>query len=290
MIRQCVHPVLVGAALLAGAFSLGTTHAQAAGMPNMAPKEVVVKRGISAEASKCIECHAQKTPGIIEAWKQGKMGHANITCYDCHVVDKNSPMASQCSGIKGSKTFISPMVSSKTRGRCHPTEVKQFQQSAHADLARIAVYDKNKAGGKLVALQLHHEGGGFMGVEEGSAANGASRQSGCQVCHGSEVKVGPDNKPLAGTWPAGVGTKYPDGSVGNCTVCHTRHQFSVAEARKPRPAPVAISAPTIRISRSIWRASTARSIRPREKSGTGMRHPTPGSQVIIPRPPVRSVT
>ncbi|MEN8258480.1 MAG: multiheme c-type cytochrome [Thermodesulfobacteriota bacterium] len=224
---------LMGSALLAGALLVGATTVQAAAMPNMAPKEVVVKRSISKEAAACIECHAKKTPGIIEAWKNGKMGHANITCYDCHSVEKTSPMASQCSGIKGSKTFISPMVSSKTCARCHPAEVDQFMNSAHADLSRIAVYDEKKAGGKLVALQLHHEGGEFMGVEKGSAANNASRQSGCQVCHGSEVKVGPDNKPIAGTWPAGVGTLYPDGSVGTCTVCHTRHQFSVAEARKP---------------------------------------------------------
>ena len=41
-------------------------------------------------------------------------------------------------------------------------------------------------------------------------------------------KIDPD------TWPnAGVGRLNLDGSKGSCTSCHTRHRFSVAEARKP---------------------------------------------------------
>ena len=222
---------IAGFVLLAGGLSVSL--AQAEGVNLLGTKEIVVKRSITEEASKCIECHAKKTPGIVEAWKEGKMAHAAVTCYDCHVVDKTSPMASQCEGTRGTKTFISPMVSSKTCSRCHPEEVEQFLKSGHADLSRKAVYDKNKAGGKLVALQLEHEGGAFMGVEPGSPANHASRRSGCQMCHGSEVELGPDNKPINSSWPAGVGTLYPDGSVGTCTVCHTRHGFHVAEARKP---------------------------------------------------------
>ena len=191
--------------------------------PNLAPRKIEINRGYTEDAAKCIECHAAKTPGVLEDWKLGKMGHAGVSCYDCHVVEKDSPMASQCSGLKGSKTYISPMVSSKTCSRCHPTEVDQFLKSAHSDLSRMAVYDESKAGGALVALQFQHEGGAFMGIEKGSELNQASRKSGCIVCHGSEVEVGKDGKPINSTWPAGVGTKYPDGSVGNCTVCHTRH-------------------------------------------------------------------
>ena len=224
---------LLWVALLLAAIMAPQAYAKDAGMPNLAPKEVVIKRGMTEEAAKCIECHAKKTPGIIESWKLGKMGHASISCYDCHVVEKTSPMASQCEGVRGTQIFISPMVSSKTCSRCHPEEVDQFLKSAHADLSRKAVYDVTKAGGKLVALQLHHEGGEFMGIKRGSATNRAARVSGCMMCHGSEVELGPDNKPINATWPAGVGTLYPDGTVGTCTVCHTRHRFSVAEARKP---------------------------------------------------------
>ncbi|MBU4264295.1 MAG: beta-ketoacyl-ACP synthase [Proteobacteria bacterium] len=220
---------LLGSTILLGAFTVCAVTAQAAEMPNLAPRDIVIKRGMSEEAAKCIECHANKTPGIIASWKQGKMGHANITCYDCHGVEKTSPMASQCSGIKGTNTYISPMVSSKTCERCHPAEVEQFLKSGHANLSGAPVIEKEK----FQKLMYQHEGGGFMGNEIGSPSNRAARASGCQICHGTQVELGPDNKPIKETWPGGVGTRYPDGSVGNCTVCHTRHQFSIAEARKP---------------------------------------------------------
>ncbi|MBW2208731.1 MAG: hydroxylamine oxidoreductase, partial [Deltaproteobacteria bacterium] len=36
------------------------------------------------------------------------------------------------------------------------------------------------------------------------------------------------------TWPSvGVGRVNPDGSKGSCSSCHTRHRFSIMEARKP---------------------------------------------------------
>ncbi len=197
--------------------------------PNLAPKEIVVKRGLSDEAASCIECHAKKTPGIIEGWKVGKMGHASVSCYDCHVVEKNSPMASQCSGLKGTELYVSPMVSAKTCARCHPQEAEQFSKSGHAKLAAEPVMNNKK----FDKLMYHHEGAEFLGTKRGTGINRASRENGCQMCHGTEVKLGKDNKPVDGTWPGGVGTRYPDGGIGNCTVCHTRHEFSIEEARKP---------------------------------------------------------
>ncbi len=218
--------------------------ALAAQAPNLAgKKELVIKRGFTKEALSCIECHAKKIPGTVESWKTSNMSHAGVSCYDCHVVEKSSPMASQCEGLKGTNTYISPMVSSKTCSRCHPQEVEQFLRSGHAKLASKAVIDITKVGGKLVKLQFDYEGAGFMdktkftwtkGTPEGATGyNRAPRASGCQMCHGTTVELGPDNKPINETWPGGVGTRYPDGSVGTCTVCHTRHKFSIADARKP---------------------------------------------------------
>ena len=196
---------------------------------NLEKKQLVVHRGYTKAAKSCIECHSQKTPGIIENWKNGKMGHATVSCYDCHVVEKDSPMASQCEGLRGTNIYTSPMVSSKTCSKCHPREVEQFLTSAHARLAGNPLLENKK----MMALMYHNEGAGFLGVEEGSPANRASRASGCQMCHGTQVELGADNKPINETWPGGVGTRYPDGSIGTCTVCHTRHQFAVSEARKP---------------------------------------------------------
>ena len=205
--------------------------------------DLVIKRGFSKQAASCIECHATKMPGIVDGWRGSRMSHAGISCYDCHVVEKTSPMASQCEGLKGTDTFISPMVSSKTCSRCHPQEVEQFLKSGHAKLASAAVMDPKKIGGKLIKLQFHYEGAMFMTGQKLTMSTGtppgttpmerAPRASGCQMCHGTTVELGPDNKPINQTWPGGVGTRYPDGSIGTCTVCHERHTFSIEDARKP---------------------------------------------------------
>lgn len=60
------------------------------------------------------------------------------------------------------------------------------------------------------------------------------RKVGCYHCHGTVVRIDEQGKIDPATWPnAGVGRINPDGSKGACTSCHTRHRFSVAEARKP---------------------------------------------------------
>jgi cytochrome c553 len=55
---------------------------------------------------------------------------------------------------------------------------------------------------------------------------------GCAQCHGTFVVAQSDGG-LSG-WPnTGIGRVNPDGSLGSCSSCHTRHKFSVEEARKP---------------------------------------------------------
>ncbi len=201
------------------------------GFPNLSEKKFEIKRGFTQEALKCIDCHSKKTPGIVAAWKSSRMAHAGVSCFDCHVVKKSSPMASQCEGVRREMPdiYTSPMVSPKTCERCHPSEVEQFSKSAHAKLAGAPVIEKKK----FQKLMYYAEGGQFAGIPEGDPRTIATRQSGCQMCHGFEVKLRKDNRPTDDSWPAGIGTRYPDGGIGNCTVCHNRHQFSIAQARKP---------------------------------------------------------
>ena len=197
--------------------------------PVKAEKALEVRRGYTPEAARCVECHAKETPGIVEGWRLSRMAHAAVSCYDCHVVEAGSPMASQCDGMKGTDIYTSPMVSSKRCAKCHPGEVEQFSKSGHAKLASAAIMDN--AG--MEKLMYHYEGGEFLGNTLGTGQNRVTRATGCQLCHGTETELGPDNKPINETWPGGVGQRYPDGGIGNCTVCHTRHMFSIAEARKP---------------------------------------------------------
>jgi hypothetical protein len=227
--EKLIRTFLLVPALTLWVLTVGASVVPAVNTPNLAGKEIVIKRGMTEEAASCIECHAKKMSGIIESWKKSKMAHAGITCFDCHMVEKTSPMAGQCEGLRGTDVYISPMVSSKTCERCHPAETEQFLKSGHAELAGAPVIENEK----FQKLMYQHEGAGFLGNELGSPSNRAARASGCQMCHGTQVELGPDNRPINETWPGGVGTRYPDGSIGTCTVCHTRHQFSTAEARKP---------------------------------------------------------
>jgi cytochrome c553 len=62
----------------------------------------------------------------------------------------------------------------------------------------------------------------------------AAVNAGCQQCHGAEIVIGQDGRPIPTTWPnTGIGRVNPDGSLGSCTACHSRHRFSKAQARTP---------------------------------------------------------
>ncbi|MFQ5430720.1 MAG: multiheme c-type cytochrome, partial [Phycisphaerae bacterium] len=64
--------------------------------------------------------------------------------------------------------------------------------------------------------------------------NSAAAVNGCWQCHGSVVRVLEDGQLDPATWPnTGIGRINPDGSEGSCTACHSRHAFSVAQARHP---------------------------------------------------------
>ncbi len=58
----------------------------------------------------------------------------------------------------------------------------------------------------------------------------------CMQCHGTLVVPYENNgmQVKYWGWPSnGAGRVDPDGSLGTCTACHTRHKFSVEETRKP---------------------------------------------------------
>lgn len=187
-------------------------------------KTLKVDRGLTKEAKSCVECHAKKNPGIVADWVNSRHGHVGVSCLDCHAVDKNSPMAAQnCPGVKGTKTYVTMLVTPKVCERCHAAEVKQFNESGHYRARKQYIPKKG-----LHDLIQKHEGQGnpkFANVGE---------ETGCMQCHGGIVELDENKQPKKEGWPtAGIGTIYPDGAVGNCTVCHTRHAFKISEARKP---------------------------------------------------------
>ena len=213
--------------LLVAAFTLGSISSAIAMESDV--RTLKVERGLTAEGKKCIECHAEKQPGIVADWKNSRHGHVNVSCIDCHQVDKGSPMASQsCPGVKGTEIYMSVVVTPKACGRGHSSEVDQFAKSGHARASMQYHAEDGRNFESMTALMATHEGQGMEKFKH------AADMTGCMQCHGADVKLGADGRPTKETWPnSGVGSTYPDGSVGNCVVCHTRHTFSIAEARKP---------------------------------------------------------
>ncbi len=105
----------------------------------------------------------------------------------------------------------------------------------------------HEAGGNLTANYL---GVDYHFIMEHPKYNNSYVYLACMECHGSAVLPAKPNAivgvdaPYAkvdGTpemvllgWPNnGAGRVNPDGSLGSCATCHTRHTFSIEEARKP---------------------------------------------------------
>lgn len=175
-------------------------------------KEYRIVRSVSKDAQGCIECHAEQSEGIVADWSASRHAHANISCLDCHRAGPADPDVSQAH-LKIDKTPVSVIVSPKDCSRCHPAEAAQYAGSKHANTLEL-----------IWKIDPWLNDGLNSSIE---------RQTGCYHCHGSIVKI--ENGALSpDTWPnVGVGRVNPDGSRGSCSSCHTRHKFSLAEARKP---------------------------------------------------------
>jgi hypothetical protein len=184
---------------------------------------LAVSRGMTEVGRQCVDCHRLEQPGIINDWKDSRHAHAGVSCIDCHQVNVDDPTATQHEDLIGTDVYISVLVPPSTCGRCHPAETAQFNESGH-----FRSYHQIIPKESLHALVQKHEGQDHP--EFGSAPG----ETGCMQCHGTEIILNAENRPVDSTWPnLGMGNIYPDGSTGNCSTCHTRHRFSIVEARKP---------------------------------------------------------
>ena len=174
------------------------------------PLEVGTTKAIASETSKvCLDCHTSKTPSIVASWKTGRMAEAGVGCYECHQAKEDDIDAMNHFG-----NTIAIIVSPQDCSKCHGTEAKEFLDSHHSEAGQV-----------LGSLD------NYLGeIVEGYPAS----VSGCQQCHGSFVKVEENGRLTADTWPNfGVGRVNPDGTSGACSSCHSRHDFSLAQARTP---------------------------------------------------------
>ncbi|MEN8711700.1 MAG: multiheme c-type cytochrome [Arenicellales bacterium] len=185
-----------------------------------APKEM------SAETKECVSCHQKNNPGIVQQWGRSKHYGANVGCYECHQADEGD-IDAYIHDDKKVKKNIAIIVSPKDCANCHEKAAQEMTTSRHAKAGHILESLDN-----LLAEVV--EGNRAFVTEGFPKGNSSAAVNGCWQCHGSKVKVLEDGALDPATWPnTGIGRINPDGSEGACSACHSRHQFSTAQARQP---------------------------------------------------------
>lgn len=161
------------------------------------------------EGAACIECHKKSSAGLTHQWQASAHAEVNVNCLDCHLADPVDDDAMEHEG-----SVIATIVSPKDCGRCHEKEYRESEGSVHSKALMLIE-------NRMPALADNMTGKAMI-------------TAGCAQCHGSKVEVRGDGTLDPASWPnTGIGRINPDGSIGSCSACHGRHQFSKAQAREP---------------------------------------------------------
>ncbi len=177
---------------------------------------------LSKQSQECVACHQKASQAVVQQWGASRHYRAKVGCYECHQAHPNDADAFMHYGQR-----ISIIVSPSDCAKCHSREVEQFAASHHAQGGKILGSLDNVLA-EVVEGTKHFKTEAFPEGISAAAVNG------CWQCHGSEVKVLAEGKIDPATWPnTGIGRLNPDGSRGACSACHSRHKFSVEQARNP---------------------------------------------------------
>jgi len=224
----------------------------------------VHKVSVPTSSAKCVECHNNLSPGIIDHWEGSTHALKGVGCVECHKANEKDADAFNHFG-QTIATVVTPLDCSK----CHPHEFKEFTHSHHAKAGNILDSLDNflaeTVEGSREPFNPHSP---TPGMEVDMVNGMASVDVGCKQCHGSKVALmgtdgsqitvddlQPDekgiptnleavakirrtgkNQPILHTasWPnTGIGRINLDGSRGSCSACHSRHDFSPRRARQP---------------------------------------------------------
>lgn len=143
----------------------------------------------------CVACHRDVTPAIVDDWGLSLHAENGVTCDVCHG-----------DGHTGADDVdLVQLPTADTCGTCHPMRLEQFTRGKHA-----------KAWMVMNAMPTTH----MLPMElvEG--------MKGCGGCHKIGLKTEEEIRQLK---EQGSGFGH-----ASCDACHTRHAFSVKEARQPQ--------------------------------------------------------
>jgi hydroxylamine dehydrogenase len=220
---------------------------------------------VPASSRSCVECHANESPGIVDHWKFSTHARKGVGCVECHQAKEGDVDGWNHKGWR-----IATIVTPRDCARCHEKESLEFQASHHAKGGNIlASLDNFLAETVEGAREPFNPHSPTPGMPDITLVNGmASANTGCQQCHGGKVALqtkdggminlddlkpdaegrptnvaaldnvlrSAEGKPLyhPSTWPnTGIGRINLDGSLGSCSACHSRHDFSPRRARQP---------------------------------------------------------
>jgi hypothetical protein len=151
--------------------------------------------GQASPSTQCVECHGKVTPNIVSDWKLSKHSGADVGCATCHGDQHTS--ANDVAKVK--------IPTPDTCANCHTDQVAQFKKGKHA-IAWAAM---------KAMPTIHWQP---MAMIEG--------EKGCGGCH----KIGMKSTAEIAELRHG-GAEF---GAAACDSCHTRHTFSVDEARQPQ--------------------------------------------------------
>jgi hypothetical protein len=143
----------------------------------------------------CVTCHTNVTPNIVGDWKLSKHSKAEVSCSVCHGEHHMSEEdVDKSLPMKPDRCIM-----------CHQVRGDQFKKGKHA-----------LAWSSMKAMPTAHWQP--MAMIDG--------MKGCGGCHKVGIKADAEIKEMREN---GAGFGY-----ASCDVCHTRHTFSVKEARQPQ--------------------------------------------------------
>jgi hydroxylamine dehydrogenase len=195
------------------AITIATALIVSAYLINSRRPRVVVEQPSAAfvrASGKCAECHLNTQYSIVHEFEMSVHAQKGVNCLDCHQVAQGQKSRDHHGFV------INTGVTPGNCRACHEAIYQQFLHSRHAAASWAAVGGDKDFTAEQIDFAERYQPGGVRrtGNALASLEGTPAIRNGCASCHS-------------------VGRPNEDGTIGNCTACHTRHTSSVAFARLP---------------------------------------------------------